>query len=46
MRYKDTLKANLKKCNIDIRTWETDAMNRDFWHATTHEGAVFFETSR
>ncbi len=45
-RYKDSLKANMKKCNINIKNWESDAKNRDLWHAITHDGIATFEDNR
>ena len=31
LRYKDSLKANLKKCNIDTVYWENQAADRGKW---------------
>ena len=45
-RYKDTLKASLKNCNININSWEDDAKDRDLWRAMADEGTASFETNR
>ena len=45
-RYKDTLKANLKKCSINVSTWESDAKEKDFWRSTTYDAAELFESRR
>ena len=42
-RYKDTLKASLKHCNIDSDTWEEIARDRTFRRNT---GVSSFETRR
>ena len=34
LRYKDSLKANLKKCDIDVETWEKQAAERAKWRTT------------
>ena len=33
-QFKDTLKATLKHCNIDLDTWEEIAQDRTFWRST------------
>ena len=45
-RYKDVLKANMKKCNIDFNNWEDIAKDRPLWRATIRVGATTFETKR
>ena len=35
-RFKDTLKASLKACNISFTTWEKTAEDRDGWGAAVH----------
>ena len=30
-RYKDVLKANMKKCNIDFNNWESTALAKKLW---------------
>ena len=34
LRYKDSLKANLKRCDIDTDTWEKQAADRAKWRTT------------
>lgn len=36
-RFKETLKAILKKCNINIITWAAQALNCPQWHHDVHE---------
>ncbi|KAF0031718.1 hypothetical protein F2P81_016273 [Scophthalmus maximus] len=38
-RYKDNIKANLKKCNIGLETWEATATNRATWRKLVRDGA-------
>ena len=45
-RYKDLLKANLKKCKIKVSTWETQAKDRPTWRQTVAEGTSTFEANR
>ena len=45
-RYKDTLKASLKNCNIDPDTWKEIARDRTFWRSTVSTGVSSFETRR
>ena len=33
LRFKDTLKSNLKSCNIDISNWESYALDRSLWRS-------------
>ena len=37
LRYKDTLKQNLKKGNIDPDMWEEQAKDRPQWRAAVYE---------
>ena len=37
-RFKDTLKANMKKCKIDHENWETKAKNRQHWRLAINLG--------
>ena len=46
LRYKDTLKQNLKACSIDLNSWEVTAKERAKWRHTCHEGVKLFETNR
>ena len=46
-RYKDSLKANLKNCNIDDESWEAYAKNRYLsWHAMWYKVTASFDTDR
>ena len=45
-RYKDTLKANLKKCNISTEGWEELAGDRLKWRKAIKEGVDQFEKCR
>ena len=45
-RYKDSLKDNLKLCEIDIESWETDAQDRSAWRAKCRGGVTVFEENR
>ena len=45
-RYKDVLKANLKKCKIPVESWEEMAADRPNWRKATHEGVNLFEKER
>ena len=45
-RFKDSLKANMKLCEIDYKTWETDARDRTYWRAKTKTGVERFEETR
>ena len=45
-RYRDTLKANLKSCNINVDTWEETAADRQQWRHQCHQGVKSFETNR
>uniref|UniRef100_H3AWN1 C2H2-type domain-containing protein n=1 Tax=Latimeria chalumnae TaxID=7897 RepID=H3AWN1_LATCH len=42
-RFKDTLKANIKKCGIDIINWEKLARDRATWRRLVREGTSYFE---
>ncbi|KAJ8389084.1 hypothetical protein AAFF_G00122900 [Aldrovandia affinis] len=41
-RYKDNIKANIKKCHIDPKTWEDTATNRATWRKLVSEGAALY----
>ena len=45
-RYKDSLKENLKACNIVPDQLEHLAINRSLWRSTVHEGVTYFEEQR
>ena len=45
-RFKDSLKENLKLCDINYRTWETDAMERSVWRTKVKCGTEKFEVRR
>ena len=45
-RYKDTLKASLKNCDIDPDSWETVATDRSTWRSSVHAGVASFEKKR
>ena len=45
-RYKDALKANMKKCNIDLNNWETNAQDRNLWRNIIREGIEAFKSHR
>ena len=45
-RYKDLLKANLKKCDINTSTWETVAKDRPVWRRIIAQGSATFEAKR
>ena len=42
-RYKDTLKAALKKCNIDPASWEVLAQDRSAWRSLVKRGISDYE---
>ena len=44
-RYKDQLKANLKKCEMDLQ-WETSADDRAYWRRTSRMGVANLERRR
>ena len=44
-RYKDQLKANLKKCEMDLQ-WETTADDRAYWRRTSGMGVANLERRR
>ena len=46
LRYKDSLKANLKKCNIDTATWEKQAAVREEWRTTINTKVIESEQAR
>ena len=45
-RYKDTLKANLRSCNIDVASWEDIAHDKTQWKQLCTQGAKTFERNR
>ena len=45
-RYKDSLKATLKACNIDPYKWEETALDRSAWRQQTKAGVTQFEADR
>lgn len=45
-RYKDTLKASLKRCNIPHTTWEEAAKHRPTWRSLVRSGVADFEEKR
>ena len=46
LRFKDTLKASLKDCEIDPQTWEQLASNRPAWRHQVWKGATSYENKR
>ena len=46
LRYKDTLKSNLKPCKMDLKTWEAEALDRAQWRSSDHQAICNFETAR
>ena len=46
LRYKDCLKNNLTKCEIDTNSWEISAHNRQEWRKKVHQGVSLFENQR
>ena len=46
LRYKDTLKVSLKKCEIDPDTWEKLALDRPLWRSQCRSGTIGFEQER
>ena len=45
-RYKDTLKATMKNFAIDHENWESLAVDRAAWRASTYDGAIAYESKR
>ena len=45
-RFRDNLKSNLKKCEINVNTWEEIAKERQRWRDTIRTGVVVFEENR
>ena len=43
LRYKDTLKVALKRCNIDTDSWETLALDRTAWRGMVKRGVLEYE---
>ena len=46
LRYKDTLKVNLKQCGIDPSALGDDTHDRSAWRTLCHETVTQFEDSR
>jgi len=46
LRYKDSLKRSLNKCNIGLTDWEEQAKHRSIWRGITHDGINHFEANR
>ncbi|KAL7376495.1 hypothetical protein ABVT39_009175 [Epinephelus coioides] len=42
-RYKDNIKANLKKCHMGLKTWEATARNRAAWRQLVRDGAAQYD---
>ena len=45
-RFKDTLKASLKSCNVSVNSWEAAAHDRPLWRQRCRHGTKAFETNR
>ena len=46
LRYKDTLKRNLKRCNIPNSSWEATAEERMKWKSVVKDGVKRYEEDR
>ena len=46
LRYKDNLKTTLKKCHINLTSWEELSVDRALWRKSIQEGVKTFETER
>ena len=46
LRYKDTLKQSLLKCDIENDLWEEKTADRSEWREAVHSGTESFETER
>ena len=46
LRYKDSLKCCLNKCNISLTDWEEQATHRSAWRGMIHDGINHFEANR
>ena len=46
LRYKDTLKKSLQKCNISTTQWETMAKTRSKWRGAVRIGTKAYEQTR
>ena len=44
--YKDTIKQNLKRCNIKPKDLESSASDRSVWRSVTHKAVTALEESR
>jgi len=42
LRYKDSLKHCLKKCNVSLADWEQQATHRSAWRGIIHDGINHF----
>ena len=45
-RFKDNMKANLEKCDIDTKNWEALAQERDKWRQTIHGACAIHEKDK
>ena len=45
LRYKDTCKTSLSKCEIDVNTWEEKVENRTTWRTVVKEGTASLENN-
>ena len=45
-RFKDSLKNNLKRFDIDTGLWESAAADRSRWRTAIREGSLLFESNR
>ena len=46
LRYKDTLKRSMKACDIDVNTWEVQALDRTSWRSSISRCTSRFEEQR
>ncbi|KAL8624148.1 hypothetical protein ACOMHN_020198 [Nucella lapillus] len=46
LRYKDTMKKSLQKCDIDEKRWEFLATNRSEWRQAIRKGTEAYENER
>ena len=46
LRYKDTLKQSLQKCNIGTDVWEEKTVDRSEWRQTVYSGTKLYESER
>uniref|UniRef100_A0A0L8HGP7 Uncharacterized protein n=1 Tax=Octopus bimaculoides TaxID=37653 RepID=A0A0L8HGP7_OCTBM len=45
LRYKDTCKTSLSKCEVDVNTWEERADDRTTWRTVMKEGTATLKSS-